>query len=1138
MKDRLKITTGGIISYFTRHRTAANLLLVILVVSGLVSGPRMRAQFFPDIIFENVSVNVKWAGAGAEDVDRAIVQLLEPVLLSIEGVEKASSQSKEGSTSIRLEFETDWDMARATDDIQLAVDSVNNLPEDSEDPVVSRGMWRDSVTDVIITGPVSIDQLGQFSDEFVSRLFASGVTKASIRGMSSPETVVEISSLNLIKNKVSMSDIGQIIRGEVSADPAGDVSGSNTRIKTGVPKRTAEQIRNIALKSNPDGSKLLIGDVATVLVGKADRGRAYFVDANSAISISVERSDKGDAIKIQKIVENVAAELESILPAGASIELIRTRAEDITGRLNILIENGLVGLALVVILLFLFLNARTAIWVAAGVPVAMLGAVALMYAAGLTFNMISLFALIITLGIVVDDAIVVGEHADFRARYLKEDPVTASENAAKRMALPVFSATVTTVIAFFGLSAIGGRFGSLISDIPYTVVVVLIVSLVECFLILPNHMSHALVSSSKERWYDWPSRTINRGFEFFRDKVFRRLMRLVIGMRYPVLALALLVLSSQTSLFITGDVKWRFWSSPEQGSISGNFAMLASANKSDTMEMVSEMQRATNEVASRYEEEFGKNPLEYVLAQVGGASRRALAGQEGKDPDLLGAIAIELIDADLRPYSSYKFVEDLQEAVQSHPLLEVVSFRGFRSGPGGDSLDIRFFGADADTLKASSEALKIELLKFPEVSAVEDSLTYDKEELILELTPQGKALGFSIDELGKVLRNRLNGVEAATYPDGVRSAKIKVSIPEGELTSDFIEGTFLKAAGGEYVPLSDIVTVSSRVGFSSVRRDNGILLISITGDLSDDDPDVAVEIQNQLIEEILPKIEQDYGVSSDYGGLSEQEDEFLADAKVALMMTLIGIYLTLAWVFSSWTRPIVIMLIIPFGLIGTIYGHNAWGIPVSLFSIVGLIGMTGIIINDSIVLVTTIDEYSEERGLIPAIIDGSCDRLRPVLLTTLTTVLGLGPLLYETSRHAQFLRPTVVTLCYGLGFGMILVLFVVPALIAAQADIKRQVTALRRSFRRGSLRSYLRITIVGLVLAVSISFVSTLGFRFVYGYLPGIYSELFPFLNSEPSLLATFGVFMFIVSILIVLCWISASVIHAFANRKFGMTDI
>ena len=1138
MRDRLKITTGGIISYFTRHRTAANLLLVILVVSGLVSGPRMRAQFFPDIIFEIVSVNVKWAGAGAEDVDRAIVQLLEPVLLSIEGVEKASSQSKEGSTSIRLEFETDWDMARATDDIQLAVDSVNNLPEDAEDPVVRREKWRDSVTDVILTGPVSVDQLGQFSDEFVSRLFASGVTKASIRGMSSPETIVEISSLNLIKNKVSMSDIGQIIRGEVSADPAGDVSGSNTRIKTGVPKRTAEQIRNIALKSNPDGSKLLIGDVATVLVGKADRGRAYFVDANSAISISVERSDNGDAIKIQKIVENVAAELESILPAGASIELIRTRAEDITGRLNILIENGLVGLALVVSLLFLFLNARTAIWVAAGVPVAMLGAVALMYAAGLTFNMISLFALIITLGIVVDDAIVVGEHADFRARYLKEDPVVASENAAKRMSLPVFSATVTTVIAFFGLSAIGGRFGNLISDIPYTVVVVLIVSLVECFLILPHHMSHALVSSSKERWYDWPSRTVNRGFEFVRDKAFRRFMRLVIGMRYPVLALALLVLSSQASLFITGDVKWRFWSAPEQGSISGNFAMLASAKKSDTMEMVSEMQRATNEVASRYEKEFGKNPLEYVLGQVGGASRRALAGQEAKDPDLLGAIAIELIDADLRPYSSYKFVGDLQEAVRRHPMLEVVSFRGFRSGPGGDSLDIRFFGADADTLKASSEALKVELLKFPEVSAVEDSLTYDKEELILELTPQGKALGFSIDELGKVLRNRLNGVEAATYPDGVRSAKIKVNIPEGELTSDFMERTFLRAAAGEYVPLSDIVTVSSRVGFSSVRRDNGILLISVTGDLSDDDPDIAVEIEKQLIEEILPKIEQDYGVSSDYAGLSEQEDEFLADAKIALMMTLIGIYLTLAWVFSSWTRPIVIMFIIPFGLVGTIYGHNAWGIPVSLFSIVGLIGMTGIIINDSIVLVTTIDEYAEQRGLIPAIIDGSCDRLRPVLLTTLTTVLGLGPLLYETSRHAQFLRPTVVTLCYGLGFGMILILFVVPALIAAQADIKRQVTALRRSFRRGGLRSYLSVTIVGLVLAISISFVSTLGFRFVYGYLPEIYSELFFFLNSESSLLAAFGVFMFIVSVLIILCWISASIIHAFVNHKSGMTDI
>ncbi|MEL6702222.1 MAG: efflux RND transporter permease subunit, partial [Pseudomonadota bacterium] len=325
--------------------------------------------------------------------------------------------------------------------------------------------------DVVITGPVGVDQLGRFADELVTRLFAEGVTRATIRGVAAPSTIVEVPSLSLIQNDVTMAEIAAAIAAEAVADPAGDVSG-NARVRTGVAKRAADEIEAIVLRSNPDGSKLLVGDVARVQVEGIDRNRAYFVGENPAISVRVDRSPQGDAIEIQRTVEKVAADMVATLPEGTSIDLIRTRAEAITGRLNILLENGLMGLALVVGLLFLFLNARTAFWVAAGIPVAMAAAIALMYASGLTINMISLFALIITLGIVVDDAIVVGEHADYRARVLREPPQVAAESAAARMFTPVFSATITTCIAFFGLLAVGGRFGSLIADIPFTVIVV------------------------------------------------------------------------------------------------------------------------------------------------------------------------------------------------------------------------------------------------------------------------------------------------------------------------------------------------------------------------------------------------------------------------------------------------------------------------------------------------------------------------------------------------------------------------------------------------------------------------------------------------------------------------------------------
>jgi len=532
MARQLSPTAGGVLSYFTRHRTAANLILVVMMVLGIASMTQIRSQ-----------------------------------LLAVEGIESSQSTATQGRARIFLEFEPGWDMARAADDVKVAVDAVTGLPDGADDPTVRRGAWRDRVTDVVISGPVSPEQLGRFADEFSARLFRVGVTRTTIRGVSAPEIVINTPELSIIRNDVSLRQIADAIAEETEADPAGDVAGGAARVRTGIEKRSAEEIQQIVVRSNPDGSKLRVGDVAEVTVEGVDRERSYFVGDFPAVSIRVDRADQGDAIRMQNRVQAVADEMQLTLPKDVTIELIRTRAQSITDRLNILVDNGLMGLGLVIILLFIFLNARTAFWVAAGIPVAMFAAVALMYLGGLTINMVSLFGLIITLGIVVDDAIVVGEHADFRARQLHEDPVQAAENAAIRMAPPVFSATITTVIAFFALTAVGGRFGSLILDIPFTVIAVLIASLVECFVILPNHMSHALTAIQQKRWYDWPSTTFNKGFDWFKRVIFRRFIGWVLTFRYPVLAGVTVLLATQAALFISGDVRWRFFNAPERASI-------------------------------------------------------------------------------------------------------------------------------------------------------------------------------------------------------------------------------------------------------------------------------------------------------------------------------------------------------------------------------------------------------------------------------------------------------------------------------------------------------------------------------------------------------------------------------------------
>ena len=1059
----------GVLSYFVRHRTVANLVMVVLLVAGLVAAANIRAQYFPDVVVSEVDVGVAWPGAGAEDVDRAIVQVLEPALKAVEGVAATYARSVEGRASVEVEFEPGVDLDRAAQDVAAAVEGIATLPAGAEEPEVSRSAWRDQVTDVVITGPVGVDQLARLADEFTQRLFAAGVTRTTISGLAAPEVVVEVSSVALMRHDVTMQGIAEAIAGAVATLPAGEVAAGASRVRTGEERRRADEIGDIALRVAADGTVLRVRDVASVRVEGADRGRAAFVGADPAMAVRVERGPEGDAIGLQARVAGAAAAMRPSLPEGVTLELVRTRAEQITDRLSLMLDNALTGLVLVVLMLFLFLNGRIALWVAAGIPVATLAAVAVMWAGGLTINMISLFALILVLGVIVDDSIVVGEHADFRVRHLGEPPVVAAERAAVRMAGPVVASTLTTVIAFLALAAIGGRFGDLIEDIPLTVMAVMVASLVECFLILPNHMAHALRDSVKEKWYDAPSRWTNRQLDRFRAAVMKPLMRGVIAARYPVLALAVLALASQVALVLRGDVQFRFFNPPEQSSLTGNFAMLPGATRADSLAMMRELQRAVAAVGDAYEAEHGLDPVVYVMAEVGGGAGRGLSGAATKDADLLGGISVEIVNPDLRPYSSSAFIAAVEAEVRRHPLLEELSFRGGRFGPGGAAISVDLYGAEASVLKAAAEALKARLAVFPEVSGLEDTLAYDKEELVLALTPTGQALGFTVEGLARDLRAMLGGVEAATFPDGPREAAIRVELPEGELTADFLERTQMRAGAGVFVPLADIVTVARVSGFASVVRENGLRVVTVSGDLAEDDPARATEVQAALRGDLVPAVARDFGVQFRFSGQAEQEREFLGGAQVAIGLALVGIYLCLAWIFASWSRPVVVMSVIPFGLVGAIFGHWLWGVPLSMFSIVGIIGMAGIIVNDSIVLVSTIDEYARRRGLIPAVVDAVADRLRPVLLTTLTTVLGLAPLLFERSSQAEFLKPTVVTMVFGLGFGMLLVLLVVPAITVVQADVARRFRAARRGLRAARTRRAVggAALAVGVVLAAA-----------------------------------------------------------------------
>ena len=1034
------------IRYFVRHATAANLLLALMVLLGVVGAASIRSQLLPDVETNSVRVSVIWRGAGPEAVDTGVVQLLEPALREVEGVERVVSIARQNRADITLTLAPGRDPAAAADEAAAAVATVTALPRNIEPPQIRWVPWRDQVTDVAIHGPVAREQIVRFGDELADRLREAGLTRVEVLGVPQPVIRVAVPEASTIRHDLGLREIAAVVGDAARSHAGGETGDGGARLRAGAERQSPEAVADLVLRAGPEGESLRLRDVAAVEDAGLERGQSFHVEGDPAVRVRVQRDVNGDSLKMFAEVERIVAEMRPTLPAGVEMTLIHASAGLIAERLAILLDNAAMGLLLVLGLLFLFLNARTAFWVAAGIPAALLAAVGMMWALGVTLNLVSLFALIIVLGMVVDDAIVVGERADALARSGLR-PIAAAEGAATGMAAPVFAATITTVIAFSALLVVDGRFGAMIEDIPVVVSLVLLASLVESLLVLPNHMRHGAAAVHRRAWYDAPSRVVNAGLGWFRERLFRPFMARVIRLRYPVLGAAILLLTSTVQMLVDGEVPWRFWNAPERNSFSGNVAMVSTATRDDTLAQMRLMEEAVREVGAELEAETGVNPIRFVSVQIGWGAGRGLAIAEGKDHWLLGALDVELIDADERPQSSAEIVRLVQDRVRRHPLAEAVTFRGARAGPGSDSISVRLQGAEPAVLKAAAEALKLELSGFPEVSGLEDTLAYDKTEQVLELTPLGRALGFTPESLGAELSNRLTGIRAAEFAVGPRTGVILVVTPREERGADFLHTTRLRAPTGDWVPLASVATASSAPGFASLRREDGRLTVSVYGDLSEDDPARAAEIDRRLTDEILPSVSERFDVSWEFDGLKRQEREFLSDAAFGAAVALAGIFLALAWVFASWTRPFAILLVVPFGLIGAVWGHHVWEVPLTMFSVVGLIGMIGIIINDSIVLISAVDEGAERKALSVAVLDAACDRLRPVLLTTLTTVLGLAPLLYETSSQAQFLKPTVITLAYGLGFGMVLVLLVTPALVMFQRDVAAAFTSLRRMTR-------------------------------------------------------------------------------------------
>jgi multidrug efflux pump subunit AcrB len=1033
--------SGGLIGLFVRHRTAGNLLMVIMLLGGIVALTQLKRQFFPDFGIDVVAVGVVWPGATALDVEANIVAALDPELRVLDNVKRVTSSAAEGRASIAVEFEPGSDMQQALSEVEQAVAQVTTLPDDSERPTVRRIIRYDNITRLVLSGPVEEALLKDWAKTIRDDLLERGVDRVTYTGKRDESIDVEVSPGLLRQLELTVADVAARIRDAAQDIPAGEIESviDLQPRAMGLPENAAD-VAAIPLLTAPEGRHITVGDVASVTDRFDDDAPIAIRNGNLAIELVVERALSNDALEIAAVVDAYLATVADRLPPQLILERYDYIASLIEDRIALLLKNGLSGLALVLAILFLFLNARVAFWVALGIPVAMSAMLFILWWLGMTINMISLFAMLLAIGIVVDDAIVVGEHA-VSLHERGHPPEEAAELAALAMAAPVTSASLTTIAAFLPLLVIGDIIGAIIREVPVVVIIVLTASLIECLLVLPTHMRHALAHLKPD-----PGRfrrAFNDRFGRFRDGPYRRLVGTAIDWRYTTFALAFGVFIVSIGMMAGGRIGFVFFQGPESEKLEANLVMAPGTPRETTRTALAEIEAAAERTAAT----LAPDQPDLLVMVVGrlGQGLSTAPGLPTASGDNVGGMLVELLPADLREVRSSEFAAHWEKEVPAIPGVETFTIRERLGGPPGREVDIRLRGAiPPEALKSAALEVRALLERLQGVSQIGDDLDYGKEEILVRLTARGEAMGFTTERLGRQLRDAFQGNIARRFARGDEEVEIRVRYDEAARADAQLERLILRGPTGASVMLGEVAELTEARGFARINRRDGQREVAITAEL--DEALIRLDQVQEATDQAIAEITARYGISYEWVGRAEEQRNTLGDLRLGALIGLALIYIILAWVFASFTRPLAVMAVIPFGFVGAVFGHMVMGFDITILSLVSLLGLSGILVNDSIIMVTTIDQRrATGEAPLDAIVNGSADRLRAVLLTSLTTIGGLTPLLFERSIQAQFLQPMAVTLVFGLMITTLLVLFVVPALLATQEDFRGLVERAREA---------------------------------------------------------------------------------------------
>ena len=1018
----------GPIAWMAGNSVASNLLMLILMIGGLLIATQIKQEVFPEFDTDIVTVTVVYPGASPEEVEQGIILAVEEAVQGLDGVDEVTSSAQEGVGVVTVELLLGADLQKLARDIESEVDRISTFPDDAEEPEVEIESRKRDVVSIVVFGDQAELTLRNVAEQLRDFLLQDkNITQVELEDVPDLEISIEVPQQNLRRYGLTLGEIASRLEAASLDLPGGGIKTEAGEILVRMKERrdTADQFATLPVVSNNDGSIVRLGDMATIKDGFEDTDYYAIYNGKPALMIEIYRIGEQTPIDVANAVFAQMEAFEEYLPPGIELAVVKDRSEIFKQRADLLSRNAFLGLALVLVLLSVFLEARLAFWVTMGIPISFLGAFLMMAMAGVSINMVSMFAFIIALGIVVDDAIVVGENI-YKFRQQGLPFVQSAINGVREVAVPVTFSVLTNIVAFMPLYFIPGTMGKIMMTIPVVVISVFTISLIESLFVLPAHLAHLSDRHRRRGPMIWLHEQQQRFSAFFTrmiEKYYGPFLDKVLHTRYITIAIAIAVLLVTVAYVKSGRMGMSMFPKIESDYAQASVTLPYGAPIESTEKIARQIMQAADA----------------IIAENGG-DQLALGtfSQIGRSGSHKARIRVYLTDAEIRPISTDQFTKLWRQRSGEFIGVESISFSSDSGGPGsGAALTMELSHRDLSVLEKASEELAAALENYSQVKDIDDGFAPGKQQLDFTLKPAARSLGLTASDVARQVRNAYDGADVLKQQRGRNEITIVVRLPKEERISEFnLEQMILRNSEGIEIPLLDAVEIKRDRAYITIDRRSGRRIVTVTADVTPRPQ--AGQVIAALEEETIPDILNRYaGLSLSYEGKQADMKESFQGLVSGLLLALLMIYLLLAIPFRSYIQPAIIMVSIPFGMVGATLGHLAMGYSLSIMSLLGVVALSGVVVNDSLVLI----DFANRRlhnGDTPhdAVLAAGMQRFRPIMLTTLTTFFGLAPMIFETSRQARFLIPMAISLGFGILFATLIALVLVPVLYMVVEDLR------------------------------------------------------------------------------------------------------